>query len=409
MSNIIEHPVVTAEKVESLWGVAGSELNLGEIHAGLSLDHYAKAGSALASLRDQNPENVKFGVACAEHEIFLTPQVRAAVIWWGRLVNAQRETLVEWFPSSASPKSIQDRCREEKPEWLKFENVVIPSGDNATSALQEPENNPVSPAIEPEPIESEIVNDEIICTYKSHKKAGRTNMQIIIDHFPHLRKNRLETFFKGEATKFASLILSGVFGKINEYGGGGISGFTTRMAYNDYPKSWRYDKLNGKELLKNIDEVIEHYKRCDKNLSRENCQSVLDVMKAEKKPICQPVSIMPSLPAEVSHIVKGSCKPADTQDIVVAGHLVWSESNTKGVEYEDAWAAYQLFKRLIDSVSQPKRQEWARHTMNLGKFMHMIMVESACHTWTQMANAVKENPDKYESETHGAQPATNHA
>lgn len=121
-ANVYDHPTVSWDKAKTAWDQI--QRKEGEL-----LTHWVELGQQLNMLRKSKTADQDFGAACQEHGIDLTRQHRKAAMWWAGLSQDQRETLREYHPAALHPKTLEDRCREQFPEWLTSTRAGVPSGD----------------------------------------------------------------------------------------------------------------------------------------------------------------------------------------------------------------------------------------------------------------------------------------
>lgn len=110
-ANVYDHPTVSWDKAKTAWDQI--QRKEGEL-----LTHWVEVGQQLNMLRKSKTADQDLGAACQEHGIDLTRQHRKAAMWWAGLSQDQRETLREYHPAALHPATLENRCREQFPEWL---------------------------------------------------------------------------------------------------------------------------------------------------------------------------------------------------------------------------------------------------------------------------------------------------
>jgi len=145
---------------ERLWTDVRQALNSIAQHAEDILAQWVVVGLRLTELRQRNPGDAgAFGIACQRNRIELTRQHRAAAMWWAQLDDRQRDILSEKNPDALHPKTLQDRCRETRPEWLKSsKSSRVPSGDTVKKSGKTTSTLPLKMRRQ---IEAEVHRDEV--------------------------------------------------------------------------------------------------------------------------------------------------------------------------------------------------------------------------------------------------------
>ena len=133
--NVYEHPTVS-------WDRARQAFDQIQRKEGELIDAWLELGRQLIMLRAKHPANQDFGAACEAHDIDLTHKHRSAAMWLASLDADQLDSLRQYNPTAIHPKTLQDRCREQFPDWLTSPRAVLPSGQNADETALVSENEP---------------------------------------------------------------------------------------------------------------------------------------------------------------------------------------------------------------------------------------------------------------------------
>ena len=169
-TNVYEHPTVSWDKAKSAF--ERIERKEGELIAA-----WIELGTQLNLLRAKFPVNQDFGAACQSHGIDLTHQHRKAAMWLASLDADQLDSLRQYNPTAIHPATLENRCREQFPEWLTSTRVVVHSVDTADRQSDESEK-PEIPASELEKTADEPVtkNAEKVTTVNLPRLDGRVPM-----------------------------------------------------------------------------------------------------------------------------------------------------------------------------------------------------------------------------------------
>lgn len=408
-TNVIEmHLTVdnVYEQDNAVWSRLRRNVGKESTHMNDARELWPAIAADMARLREKHSADIEFGAALVMHEIEYSKNNRAAFVKLGRILNS---ALVDamGLNQTRSPELLAKWVKEKAGSDDYYAEIGFRNSETDNQLLPEPEKAPEPPAIEPEPMKTEDQTSQ-----KTEKKLitkrKATTKNVLCDHYTNQGWERICNHLPKTSDRklLAAAVSSGALGESNPIKNNSLR-FGIREIFIDYPLRWRYQGVVGESLIRRLDEIIDHHTRCGDDLSKGNCNKVAEEIRIEKIPT--QVKSIYTAPAEPSGISHSEAKPANVQDIVVAGVLIWSETETKGHLYEDAWNSYQLFTRMVNDLPHDSRHHWIRGSKSLGKFMHNITLDSACDVWTRMATAACDDLAMYVTDTHGAEPATNHA
>ena len=149
-ANVYDHPTVSWDKAKTAWDQI--QRKEGEL-----LTHWVELGQQLNMLRKSNLADKDFGAACEEHGIDMSRQHRKAAMWWAGLSQDQRETLSAYHPAALHPATLENRCREQFPEWLTSTRAAVHSVDTYTEV---PPESPITAETATETSETSMATEE---------------------------------------------------------------------------------------------------------------------------------------------------------------------------------------------------------------------------------------------------------
>jgi len=239
-TNVYEHPTVSWDKARIAFEII--QRKEGELFAA-----WIELGQQLNLLRGHHPANQDFGAACQAHGIDLTRQHRKAAMWLASLDADQLDTLRQYNPTAIHPATLENRCREQFPEWITSTRSVVHSVDNAeTACTSEPEATPVEPKPQesaPEPIPESRAGHNADLPEKLNvrmllvKKLKEADALVLLNHYPNQQtRQTLGRMGKNQLLALVEKIGSGKFGVVNK--GSFQKKVSARVLVPELPKEW---------------------------------------------------------------------------------------------------------------------------------------------------------------------------
>ena len=376
-SNVIDHPAASWEKAQT----AHERIKRKE---GELLDLWVELGTQLNLLRRRFPADRDFGAACEDHELDLTHQHRKSAMWWAGLDDGQRDTLREYHPTAMHPKTLEDHCRKDFPEWLTSTRYGLPSGETDPSTTPDTEKTPetvsapAEMADENEP--KDDVSEEDVEKDQQQQNPIRLDRRtilvrtlgldiatVIFNHWTHENTrncfNALCNIPGGtKVLKRIALMVPSLGNPTNisaqrlKVGGQPINSFSHRVFVPGLPAVWarhygtEWTNLRAiKVILDQVPDAIRMNQELGDLADISACQAWWKTR--DRKPGQTPANVAhgPDLAAfQTATVEERMVKPAhgaEEQEIRVHGVKIWPVEHDD-YEFLDAWAAFHLWQDL---------------------------------------------------------------
>ena len=425
-ANVYDHPTVSWEKAK----IAFDQIERKE---GELLTHWVELGQQLIMLRKSNPANKDFGAACEEHGIELTHQRRKAAMWWAGLSQDQRETLREYNPAALHPATLENRCREQFPEWLTSTRAVLHSVEDGEPIVPEaeitaetaPEPSETSQATEQKsehPIE-EVKSEEDLQVISSNTRSllvSKVGIDAATKIFSCWQNQTTRQSFNvivkqsggpGVIKRIADLTdqcKKPITVNVNAYAKG--KSFSHRLFVPSLPRSWanyygtNWDNLKAiKVILDQIPDAIRMNQELGDVATLEECNHWWKNRgnPEKQKPANNPVFMVEpnleafSTPTAVEHTHQPA-HGAEAESIRVHGKQIWP-NELADYEFIDAWAAFHLWQDLtrhMIGLKDEGAESRSRFLMEMhGWLMHCsVKFAKAFHKITAAEHS---HPEKY--------------
>lgn len=423
-ANVYDHPTVSWDKAKTAWDQI--QRKEGEL-----LTHWVELGQQLIMLRKCNPANKDFGKACEEHGIDMSRQHRKAAMWWAGLSQDQRETLREYNQAALHPKTLEDRCREQFPEWLTSTRAVVPSGDNDEPTGLEMqitrETAPEPSETSPETEENTDTNDQgqpesdqqtdISNRVKWVRLVGAdTAKKICACWSSDLTRQAFNVIVRepgGKAiikriAELTAICEAPIGIAVNGYAAG-IKSFSHRLFVPQLPKDWgRYygttwNNLKAiKVILDQVPDAIRMHQELGDLATLKECRHWW-LNRDKPRPAAPKADAVflngPNLEAFAStEPVERMDKPAigaEHEPIRVHGVDIWPNPHAK-YDFEQAWAAFHFWQdigRHMASLKDEGSEVRGRFLMELKRWLEYAS-DGFANAFHKIAAAEHQHPDK---------------
>jgi len=428
--NIINHPAVN-------WSRAESAYKMIQKREGQLLDHWIELGFQLNELRKLNPANQDFGKACEEHGIDLTHQHRKAAMWLATLDSNQLSTLRDYNPTALHPATLENRCREQFPEWMKGTRAVLHSVEDAK--LPEPESG--KPANE-DPVASQEENPAEQKTLLATGTDDRSDAEVLAGHYS---ANNTRAFLgkmrPAPKKRLADLIRAGKMEDGNDLN---TDKFSARWMVSGLPKMFASigehavsrpnDSRKINAIIDQLDDYLAIFEKLGPDAKPKVYRQVWQNMMTQtqmtgvtysNKPA--PEGFVPREP-DVSHFnlekamnqhpprIEPDRRETVPQEIVVYGEQIWPLKPGPGEDnytFEQAWGAWQLWKDFDSKykLHNPDAEGRGRQMKTMNAWLeHAVALEDVtdgikyrygfAKAWWAICHAQNRYPDKA-SQTRG--------
>lgn len=414
MTNVYEHPTVS-------WERARDAFDRIQRKEGELLDAWIELGGQLNTLRAKHQANKDFGAACQEHGIDLTRQHRKAAMWWATLDADQRDTLRQYNPAALHPATLENRCRDQFPDWLTSTRSVVHSVDNAEHTACETENTQIQATEAPEneiELEKTDEKDEIESAARIDARMplvcaiGKDMATKIVNQWPS--KVTRQCFNATAKTAGGKKVLKRIVGMIDQYcdhpidaqfnlyaKGVPANSFSHKLFIEGLPWSWAREYgctwTNIKAMHSILDEMDDARLMVEdigKDQPMNICREWWDKRKQQPTVTSGPNLEAFSTVNEDKPRIRAA-EGSENNPIRAYGANIWPGENPS-YTFDEAWAAYMLWhtedKALSTANGFERPEARGRHFMSQCDYLNRLS-KGFVSAFRKIAAAQRNNPN----------------
>lgn len=424
--NVYEHPTVS-------WDRARQAFEQIQRKEGELIDAWLELGRQLNVLRAKHPADQDFGAACQAHDIDLTRQHRNAAMWLASLDADQLDSLRQYNPTAIHPATLQNRCREQFPDWLTSVRAGVHSVDTAEKTVLVSENEPTeapqaaeseNKAEESDEKTSEGPGSKAVCVDRRSplaEKCGADVAEKIINQWTHeYTKHAFYALAKSPGgPKVIHRIAAMIDDHCDKQNNGCFSlhaqgtqnkSFSHRLFVDGLPRNWSSHfgcvwtkKSRGamSGVISSMNKILDEVPDAKRMIAELGAGKTLAEYRkwwnsrnaSSDEPAGPNLSAF-SKPTEDKPRIRAA--EGSEHDLIAAyGVEIWP-AESPSYSFDEAWAAYQLWKTEDQALSTAngfeRPQARGRHFMSQCDYLNRVS-KGFVTAWRKIATAQYSNPE----------------